>query len=196
MPTRIAFFIMFAIVPARAPAQSLTIHLYDYSGLTANTIGTMTETATRVFGNSGIPVRWLHCSDVLGSAPECAEPIKADEIIIRLHRSRARSSRAALGVAMIGQDGGQLAIIYVPAVRASAAGLNIPFELLLGYAVAHEVGHCLVGPGHAPVGLMRADWTDLDANQMRQFRLGLSKPEARQALARLLLPALQLLANR
>jgi hypothetical protein len=32
------------------------------------------------------------------------------------------------------------------------------FDLLMGYAVAHEVGHCLLGPGHSYAELMRGAW--------------------------------------
>jgi hypothetical protein len=48
----------------------------------------------------------------------------------------------------VGQDG-HYATVFVPSVRAQAAGFGMAFDLLLGYAVAHEVGHCLLGPGHS-----------------------------------------------
>jgi len=61
----------------------------------------------------------------------------------------------------------------------------VAFELLLGYAAAHEAGHCLLGPGHSNSGLMRATWNRKDAEAMTRMSLNLTKPEVRTALARL-----------
>ena len=61
------------------------------------------------------------------------------------------------------------------------------FDLLMGYAVAHEVGHCLLGPGHSHAGLMRGRWNRSDAGEMSRLGLHLTKQEARKAVARLTL---------
>ena len=77
--------------------------------------------------------------------------------------------------------------VFVPAVRAQAAGIGVAFGLLMGYAVAHEAGHCLLGPGHSSAGLMRAAWTRKDAGELSRVSLHLTKQEARKAAARLAL---------
>jgi len=33
---------------------------------------------------------------------------------------------------------------------------------ILGHAMAHEIGHLLLGPSHSPAGIMRAEWTRKD----------------------------------
>jgi hypothetical protein len=43
-----------------------------------------------------------------------------------------------------------------PAVVRSAAGMEVDPYLLLGAAVAHEIGHLLFGPAHAHSGVMSA----------------------------------------
>jgi hypothetical protein len=55
----------------------------------------------------------------------------------------------------------------------------------MGYAAAHEAGHCLLGPGHSYVGLMRATWTRKDAEEIARVSLHLTKQEVRKAAARL-----------
>ena len=77
------------------------------------------------------------------------------------------------------------ASVSVPAVRAQAAEFGIAFDLLLGYAVAHEAGHCLLGPGHSNSGLMRAAWNRKDSEEMTRLSLHLTRQEARKAAARL-----------
>jgi hypothetical protein len=58
---------------------------------------------------------------------------------------------------------------------------------IMGYAVAHEVGHCLLGPGHSYAGLMRGAWNRKDAGEMSRLSLHLTKQEARKAVGRLAL---------
>jgi hypothetical protein len=99
-----------------------------------------------------------------------------------------------LGKTLATADGGQFASVSVPAVRAQAAEFGIAFDLLLGYAVAHEAGHCLLGPGHSNSGLMRAAWNRRDSEEMSRLSLHLTKQEARKAVARL--SAAELVAER
>jgi hypothetical protein len=48
-------------------------------------------------------------------------------------------------------------------VQAIAQRTSIPSGSLLGRAIAHEVGHLLLGTNaHAPRGLMREIWTDAE----------------------------------
>ncbi len=92
-----------------------------------------------------------------------------------------------MGHTIVTAEGGYYASVFVPSVRAQAAGLGIAFDLLMGYAVAHEVGHCLLGPGHSYAGLMRGTWNRKDASEMSRLSLHLTKQEARKAVARLTL---------
>ncbi len=47
-------------------------------------------------------------------------------------------------------------MISFPAVEAAAAGLQSDPAELLGAAIAHEVGHLLLGPAHTTSGVMTA----------------------------------------
>jgi hypothetical protein len=94
-----------------------------------------------------------------------------------------------LGHSIVTARGGYDASVFVQAVRAQAAGFGMAFDLLMGYAVAHEVGHCLLGPGHSYGGLMRGAWNRKDASEMSRLSLHLTKQETRRAVARLTLAA-------
>ena len=52
-------------------------------------------------------------------------------------------------------DSGYAAISY-PAVQQAANGLQADPGDLLGAAIAHEIGHLLLGPKHSQTGLMQA----------------------------------------
>jgi hypothetical protein len=89
-----------------------------------------------------------------------------------------------MGKASVSAAGGYSAEVFVPAVREQAARFSLAFDLLSGYAVAHEVGHCLLGPSHSYVGLMRGRWSLKDAQEISQLNLHLTKQERQKAVAR------------
>ena len=114
--------------------------------------------------------------------------MQVNEIVIRLQPGGPRSPRdGGLGHTIVTAVGGYYASVSRPSVRTQAAGFGIAFDLLMGYAVSHEVGHCLLGPGHSYAGLMRSAWNRKDASEMSRISLHLTKQEARKAVARLTL---------
>jgi hypothetical protein len=76
----------------------------------------------------------------------------------------AGTSRTMLGFAIVPPTGtGVLATIFMDRVRAAAGRTAIDASVLLGRAIAHEVGHLLLATsGHTDRGLMREVWTDAE----------------------------------
>jgi hypothetical protein len=178
---------------ASCSAQTLVIGLYDYSDLSAKEIVRLTETADLAFGHSGIHLVWRHCRGALAVSPEttCAGEMQVNEIVVRLQPAGPRATYDGrtlhLGHSIVTAEGGYYASVFVPAVRAQAAEIGLAFDLLMGYAVAHEAGHCLLGPQHSYAGLMRSAWDRKDAGEMSRLGLHLTKQETRKAVARLAL---------
>ncbi|MCU1238747.1 MAG: hypothetical protein JWP63_6714 [Candidatus Solibacter sp.] len=175
---------------ASCSAQTLVIGLYDYSDLSAKETAHLTETADLVFAHSGIRVVWRHCRGALAvtSGITCEGEMQVNEIVMRLQPGGPRGSHdGSMGHTFVTAEGGYYASVFVPSVRAQTAGFRIAFDLLMGYVVAHEVGHCLLGPGHSYAGLMRGTWDRKDASEMSRISLHLTKQEARKAVARLTL---------
>jgi hypothetical protein len=173
---------------ASCSAQTLVIGLYDYSDLSAKETTRLTQAADQAFGHSGIHVVWRHCRGVLAVTPEttCQGKVQDNEIVVRLQPGGLRRSNDdKMGSAIVNADGGTYAIVFVSAVRAQATGFGVSFGILLGYAVAHEAGHCLLGPSHSYAGLMRGAWDRKDAGEISRLSLHLTKQEARKAVAAL-----------
>ena len=176
------------LASATCSAQTVVVQLYDYSGLSANETVRLTDTATQAFAHSGIHVVWRRCRGALPtvSAATCGGQTPINEIAMRLLSVGPPSSHpGSLGQTFATAEGGYYATVFVPSVRSQATGFGLSFDLLLGYAVAHEVGHCLLGPGHSVAGLMRGTWTREDASEIARLSLHLTKREARKAVARL-----------
>jgi hypothetical protein len=188
IPASLPLILWMASVPCSA--QTLRIGLYDYSDLSAKETVRLTETADLAFARSGIHVVWSHCCGALAAVPgsTCDGEMQINEIVVRLQPGGPRSSHdGRMGHSIVTPEGGYYASVFVPSLRAQAAGFGIAFDLLMGYAVAHEVGHCLLGPGHSYAGLMRGEWNRKDASEMSRLSLHLTKQETRKAVARLTL---------
>jgi hypothetical protein len=87
-----------------------------------------------------------------------------------------------------GQRTGVLMTLDTSPIRGIAAGASIDFATLLGRAIAHEVGHLLLGSGdHTPIGLMRALWSQDELRGLKPAHWGFSAREEarmRERLAR------------
>lgn len=180
-----------SIAAAACSAQTLTIGLYDYSSLSAKETARVMEIAGQALADSGIHAVWQQCRGALAATPGemCDRQLHDNEIMMRLQPTGPGSTNGGrlehLGRSMVTAEGGQYASVSVAAVKSLAAEFGVAFELLLGYAAAHEAGHCLLGPGHSNSGLMRAAWSRKDAEAMTRMSLNLTKQEAHTALARL-----------
>ena len=105
------------------------------------------------------------------------------ELIFRI-LPRTSTSRTAhlFGLAFATADGfGQYATIFYSEVRARAKGEEAFEGRILGYAIAHEVGHLLLkNQRHASVGIMTSGWTAKDLRlTVKQFFL-FTRSEAEQ----------------
>lgn len=99
----------------------------------------------------GAQVRAVH---ILASAH--VELVWKDEARLQMKITAGelpRASTDALGVAML-IPGYERAEVSWRAVTRAASQLEADPGILLGAALAHELGHMLFGPAHAPAGIM------------------------------------------
>jgi hypothetical protein len=64
--------------------------------------------------------------------------------------------------------GGYMADAYFQAVQATSAQHRGDSGVLLGFVMAHELGHLLLGAGHTPDGVMQAAWSQKQMDALRQ----------------------------
>jgi hypothetical protein len=117
---------------------------------------------------------------------ECREPLQANEVILRIVlagttdlQSRARASLGDSLVDMAGR-GGWFSTIYVDRVTAMARFAGVDETDVLSCAIAHEIGHLLLGTrAHAGRGLMRALWSAAEFRRNAALDWLFSADEAR-----------------
>src|SRR4051812_6060148 len=145
--------ILAAMLIAKLP---LVVRTYDSAGVAPRVFAQAQQRAGVTLAAVGINPIWRPCH-VRG----CITRPKPHEIEIRFVRATPQSEPGSLGFATIdlAEHAGTLATIYVDRVDAIAAQGGADRGELLGRAIAHEIGHLILGTvDHARVGLMRATW--------------------------------------
>jgi hypothetical protein len=156
---------------ADTPAQaSIVVRTYTHAG-SADALPTARRTVSILLGAAGIEVRWLECGlpgQASEASGECARPVRRNELVVRILPAgttdqRARQTRLGFAFVDLNAGGGLLATVFTDRVDLLAQSAGFDAAELLGRAIAHEIGHLLLGTNrHAARGLMRASWSTIE----------------------------------
>jgi hypothetical protein len=164
----------------------VAVHVYDQVGdLSSDDQRIALDVAREVFSTAAVDVAWTMCEPGM-----CLTP-SAEALKLRLVRSpdRGESNSSVLGQALIDSrtHSGVLATIFVDRTGRLAHDLGIDHRTLLGRAIAHELGHLLLGTSTHSVGLMRERWShgELQGTRRSDWKLDpLDVAAIRERLAR------------
>jgi len=97
----------------------------------------------------------------------CQLPATPDLAVEIVSHAPASFSHVALAMAMPYANSGVRIVIFYDRVAPLLRGQHAPQATILGYVLAHEIGHVLQGVArHSETGVMRARWTQNDFDQM------------------------------
>jgi hypothetical protein len=171
------------LLAALVTTLPLVVRVYDAAGVPSDQLERAHVTVTQTLHVVGIEPLWRPCRGNV-----CVEPPKQDELIVRIVKADERGSRDLLGSAMVDVEGhaGTLATVYLDRVECLAGEARVDSGRLLGRAIAHEIGHLLLGTArHAQAGLMRARWLTGELQRDWPFDWTLSDREGAQMRWRL-----------
>jgi hypothetical protein len=167
------------VLLSKAPLAStdlITIRFYNTFGLTRHAVAEARSVADAVLKAAGIDASWRECRTPRYEATDpCNNVLRQDEVVVRVVRDPAGlETSPALGDSFVDASTGigVLATVFADRVLAAGSRTGANPIVLLGRAVAHEVGHLLIGtPTHSARGLMRAQWSDdeLRSNRDRDW---------------------------
>jgi hypothetical protein len=165
--------------PTSPALAHVVVRVYGASPAAPISLSAARATTQAVFKDAGIDVVWREC-DGAERAAACDDVPGPGEAIVRLVGAGAQAPAGLLGSSYVDlhQHGGCLATIYVDRVERLARVADFDASTLLGRAIAHELGHLLLGtPKHSARGLMRAEWSDVDLRNGRPADWVLSRDE-------------------
>lgn len=147
---------------------TVVVRYYKYS-VSPEEFRAARSLAGSVLERAGISVLWLRCGvegrDGAAVAPECHRAPARTELILHVVPASDMNATVhgqSLGFSLIDTHTatGTVATVYADRLARLARSVGADTHRLLGQAIAHEIGHLLMGTGeHSTHGLMRAVWS-------------------------------------
>ena len=165
-----------AVQTALPAADPLIVRIYDRAGRPPNELDAAKATARAILWDARIELRWRDCS----STAACGEALAPAELVVRILPSPPESEPEWLGYSLVDTErrSGSLATIFDDRVAELARTAEVEPGGLLGRAIAHEIGHLLLGTlRHATHGLMRGRWSVVELRRNRRWDWTWTGPE-------------------
>ena len=148
-------------------ASELLARTYDPQRLLGKRIAAAGHAADAILRDAGVSLRWQHC-DLPGQGLDadegiCQRSVAANHLVIRIVAAPAAAAPEALGFTYLDHSPNRswLATVFADRLFALADRTRLPPEVLVGRAMAHELGHLLLETAaHAKQGFMQASWSD------------------------------------
>jgi hypothetical protein len=166
--------------PSRPPL--VTVRVADLTSTPISHVKAALKEAGRLIAGASVSVDWTICDMVDLSGP-CSSPMARGERFVRIVAAPARliAGRVRLGYAVVDPTAntGVLATVYLDPIAKLTSDGPVDETTLLGRAIAHELGHLLLGSNaHSHSGLMRAVWTLDELRRNRESDWTFSEREA------------------
>jgi len=179
---------------AEPGAITIALRVYDYARVDrARMLGAETE-ATTILARAGVEARWVDCSTSkadLDNYPDCQSPWQANDFVLKVLPKAMVDSKViwqeAMGFSFRCDTLGTCSSsVFYDRVQSLSQGGRGPLPVLLGLAMAHEIGHLLLGThSHSSTGIMRARWFGEDITLAACPHLLFTAQQSRQMKTRL-----------
>lgn len=169
--------LLLATNTASRAAERLVVRAYDNFGVARGEMAIACQAAALILKNAGLQLVWRDCS------AGCADALGRGEVMVRIVAAPEAIVAESLGSSVIDlqQGAGTLATVYADRITALASRTGVNLATLLGRAVAHEIGHLILGTAnHSASGLMRARWSDRELQRDVAADWIFSREEIRQ----------------
>ena len=160
---RTIFPVLIIAFGANAVAEPILVLVHNFANVEPGVLKPAEQTAARVLATGGVQVQWLECQEGSREPEQCQNGPDPSVLVLHLLPAgvtRRAAPSGALGFAVPAgpEEFGVFAGVFCDRVgRLSARGFREP--VILGHAMAHELGHLLLGVGmHSHDGIMKAEW--------------------------------------
>jgi hypothetical protein len=163
----------------------INVRVHNYAQVSTEILAQAEVEAAGILAKAGIEIAWTNCDPTrkdLGDAAECNQFLGPTNLAVRIlpfFGAIPGTDKKTMGFAL-----GNLASVSVRRVSEEAAEFGVqPYEVL-GPAIAHELGHILLGQkGHSPTGIMRAHWRREDYERAPRGAFNFTAEQARSVRA-------------
>jgi hypothetical protein len=183
---------LFAAVPgfSKTPgAPHIRVRVFDYVNLPSGAHAELQANAKRILGQAGVPVEFVEClrGGMETGVEVCHGQLGPFDFNLRIFQPKLAVRGEQLGYAAMTPDDGAFVTVFINPAERKARALSLSDGAFLGHAVAHEIGHLLLGPNsHSSSGIMRPVIRELDEEWMAKGLLLFSADQAQRMQANLM----------
>lgn len=174
---------------------AIRVEIYNYAKIRRSELRGAESQAAGLFAMAGVRImwtEWLRKPTSFRSLPDDPSPDFSVRILCGFGITQKKQDA---GVDVMGESiipggaqapvTGGIANVYYNRVKEVSAAWEPSTSAILGEAIAHELGHLMLGPHHSPQGTMKILWTrqdqDLIAHCELRFLPGQAKDLQRAA---------------
>jgi hypothetical protein len=169
--------------------KQITIRVRNYAWIESAVLSKAETTASRVLQEAGAKTAWALCLDggTWSEEVACTKPPGPMDFTVNVLPSSMSQAFHRRGdvFGQATEDGvqgfGWIAWIFYDTIKSFAVERDLSVTQLLGHALAHELGHLLLGANsHSGVGLMHAPWSSRELLAADQGPLYFSASESKR----------------
>ena len=175
------------------PRLQIIARVYNYAAVSRGTLLGAERESSRIFREAGVEVAWLDCPTSHAEEekyPACAAPMGALAVDLRVvpasmaERIRSNGEEAGLALTSARAGSASAAWVFYQRVKDLAESEVASPSQILGHAIAHEIGHLLLGPNaHSRTGIMRGNWDRRYLQEASQGQLLFTRDQAERIRA-------------
>lgn len=159
----------------------ITVGIYNYAAIGQPDLRQAESQSAALFAMAGVRIVWAEQPVKPAPAWSLADNPAADFSVRILRTSANKQAKQASGVDIMGESiiptgvmgptRGGIANIYYNLVKEVTSGWDLPTGVILGEAIAHELGHLMLGSQHSQRGIMKILWTSRDQDLVSHCEL-------------------------
>jgi hypothetical protein len=168
-----AMFLIFPMSSLNANAQKasptepaeITMRVYNYARINSYTLDRTQRRVSEIFMEAGFKIHWIQCprcKEERSQYPDCTPELGPGDLVLTI-MPRINMEKNGLGEAAFGLTTGSNILISTERLYDIANKSEQTCDRILGLAVAHEIGHALLGTNsHSKQGIMCPRWYSND----------------------------------
>jgi len=147
------------------PAVRVHLSVFNNAGIPADTLAQAATRASAILAQSGVELDWLGCArpdpaNFSQRVTPCSVVGWPHQLSVRILPHGRSVGADIFGEAFLDESGrGVYANVYYNNLSGNRHHTQLSDGDMLGFVIAHEVGHLLLGSNsHSPSGLMQGRW--------------------------------------
>ncbi len=173
--------------PKEANPKALILSVFNDASVPPETLAQGEIRATHILSQAGIQVEWLNCASGSSHVPDqfelpspCSRIVYPSHLSVRIVLDVPSVREDVFGEAFTDSEGkGSYIKLFYAHLTDPNAHLPLGDGELLGYVIAHEVGHLLLGTdSHSHDGIMQGRWEDAQLREAGKGNLQFTSSQA------------------